>query len=108
MVGGGNALWQGALIGGGVGAITGAATSLPEARRLLRQEMEADLYNLALRPAPVAPGGLAAGYVYFPAGVGIGCWVRLTVRVDGEAFTYELPIAAPPPPVTGGYGYRAY
>ncbi|QLA16883.1 hypothetical protein [Desulfolutivibrio sulfoxidireducens] len=100
MVGGGDALWQGALIGGGIGAFTGAATSLPEARYQLRRDMEADLSCLALRPVPVAPFGLMAGYVYFPSGMGIG-WVRLTVRVEGEAFSYELPIAPPPFPVSG-------
>ncbi|MFZ5810601.1 MAG: hypothetical protein ACOY4F_01005 [Thermodesulfobacteriota bacterium] len=103
IVGGGNALWQGALIGGGVGAITGAATSLPEARRQLRRDMEADLTSLALRPVPIAPYGLMAGYVYFPAGMGIG-WVRLTVRVEGEAFSYELPISPPPSRPSGGAG----
>lgn len=105
LVGGGNALWQGALIGGGVGAITGAATSLPEARRQLRQDMEADLTTLALRPVPIPPYGLMGGYVYFPAGMGIG-WVRLTVRVEGEAFSYELPISPPPPPRPSGGSVR--
>jgi hypothetical protein len=83
IVGGGNALWQGALIGGGVGAINGAATSLPRQTQL-RRDMEAVLTTLALRlfPSLRRPHG---GFVYFPAGLGIG-WVRLTVRVEGEAF----------------------
>ena len=95
-VGGGAALWRGALIGGGIGAFTGAVTSMPEARYQLRRGIEAELETLALRPVPAPPYGMAAGYVYFPADAGIG-WVRLTVRSQGSAYSYDVPVAAPNP-----------
>lgn len=95
-VGGGDALWRRALIGGGLGAFTGAVASMPEARYQLRRGIETELETLALRPVPAPPYGMAAGYVYFPADAGIG-WVRLTVRTQGTASSYDVPIAAPNP-----------
>lgn len=100
-VGGGAALWRGALIGGGIGAFTGAVTSLPEARYQLRRGIDTELETLALRPIPAPPYGLAAGYVYFPSGAGIG-WVRLTVRDASGPATVDVPIA----PAAGGASAR--
>lgn len=91
-VGGGAALWRGALIGGGIGAFTGAVSSLPEARYQLRRGIETELETLALRPVPAPPYGMAAGYVYFPANAGIG-WVRITVRDQSAAYSYDVPVA---------------
>ncbi|MEF3698854.1 MAG: hypothetical protein V3572_17025, partial [Desulfolutivibrio sp.] len=92
--GGGDALWRGALIGGGIGAVTGAATSMPEARYQLRRGIQTELETLALRPVPASPYGLTAGYVYFPANAGIG-WVRITVRTQSATYSYDVSIAAP-------------
>jgi uncharacterized protein YcfJ len=105
-VGGGAALWRGALIGGGLGAFTGAVSSLPEARYQLRRGIDTELETLALRPIPAPPYGMAAGYVYFPAGAGIG-WVRLTVRDQGGASTYDVPIAPAPRQKQGKSGKSA-
>jgi hypothetical protein len=99
-VGGGAALWRGALIGGGIGAFTGAVASMPEARYQLRRGIETELDTLALKPVPAPPYGMAAGYVYFPSGAGIG-WVRVTVRSQGGVSTYDVPVAPPVQPVPG-------
>jgi len=96
LTGGNDAIWQGALIGGAIGGVGGAVTSIPEAKAQLREATRQELYYYAWREEPLPPQYTRFGYIYLPGNVGIER-IRLTVRSAGKVETFEVPIARPAP-----------
>ncbi|MEL7639202.1 MAG: YMGG-like glycine zipper-containing protein [Solidesulfovibrio sp.] len=84
----------GALIGAGVGALGGAAISQQPSMDQYRSSLYQEMGTYAWRPAPIAPGALVPGYLYFPANVGIHS-LRVILRVDNYTQTYIVPISQP-------------
>lgn len=84
----------GALIGAGAGAIGGAALSQQPSMDQYRASLYQEMATFAWRPAPIAPGALVPGYLYFPANVGIHS-VRVVMRVDNAMQTYIVPVGNP-------------
>lgn len=90
--GGGNAIWQGALIGGAGGAVAGGIAGSSGSQRNLEQNVRRELTHFAWQQSPIPHLGSRAGYFYFPQ-VGITA-VRVTVRSKlGDIETYELPLS---------------
>jgi hypothetical protein len=84
----------GALIGAGIGAVGGAALSQRPSMEQYRATVYQDLATYAWRAAPIAPGGLMPGYLYFPANLGIHS-LRVVLRFDNYAQAYVIPINNP-------------
>ncbi len=96
-IGGGDNLWKGALIGGGLGAAAGAGSSMVDSEYELRQVIRDELYQYAWTPDPMPGDYTKVGYLYFPGNVGIN-FGQIVGRGGGESVTYNLPVAPPPPP----------
>jgi len=101
---GGNAVWQSALVGGGIGGFAGAATTIPRNLAEFQMLVDQDLYAYSWKALPVPPHATVNGYVYFqaPASPGI---LNVTVRAGADVHSYAVPIADAPvvaPAATGG------
>uniref|UniRef100_I2Q2X8 Glycine zipper domain-containing protein n=1 Tax=Desulfovibrio sp. U5L TaxID=596152 RepID=I2Q2X8_9BACT len=84
----------GALIGAGAGALGGAALSQRPSMEQYRASLYQEMATYAWRPAPIAPGALVPGYLYFPVNAGIHS-VRVVLRVDNQAQTFIVPVSNP-------------
>ena len=84
----------GALIGAGIGAVGGAALTQQPSMEQYRATVYQDIATYAWRAAPIAPGGLMPGYLYFPANLGIHS-LRVVLRYDQHAQTFIVPINNP-------------
>ncbi len=103
---GGSAVWQSALVGGGIGAVTGAAATAPRAEADIRMLLDQEFYGLAWSPVPVPPYTIIPGWLYFPAGAGVEA-LLLTVRSGEEVAALTVPVsnAFPPPPAANQRSY---
>ncbi len=84
----------GALIGAGAGAIGGAALSQQPSMEQYRSSLYQEMSTYAWRAAPIAPGALVPGYLYFPVGAGIHS-IRVVLRVDNTMQTFIVPVSQP-------------
>ena len=94
VIGGDNVL-SGAAIGAGIGGMTLGVSSVPEAERKLKVMIEQEIYDYAWSEDSIPAYITRMGYIYLPGNQGIDR-VRITVRADGEMYSYELKLVDPP------------
>lgn len=90
LVGGGDNIWKGAVIGGAVGGAAGGVYGGLGSESELKRFIKDDLDRYAWDTAPIPSDYTKVGYVYMPNNVGI-TQIKVVVRADGKSHTYILP-----------------
>jgi hypothetical protein len=96
-IGGGDNIWEGALIGGSAAGLAGAAGGTVQTQADIKGNIYQELSRYAWTSDPIPPTFTKVGYLYFPGGLGIGS-VNVTIRTGDRIETYTLPVTGAPLP----------